>query len=57
MKDNDKTSEIDMLTKQKELLQSKCREAGVYIAELRRDNQLLSQDNVALTDRLRKLGL
>ena len=53
----DLTFQIEMLTKQKQLLQFKCKQAGVSIAELKRDNQLLSYDVATLTDRLRAAGL
>jgi|TARA_B110000285_G_scaffold49384_1_gene56088 peptidoglycan hydrolase CwlO-like protein len=60
----DLQQEIDMLTKQKELLQFKCREAGAtilkleqLIKELKRDNTLLSMDVATITDRLREAGL
>ena len=53
----DLTLQIEMLTKQKQLLQFKCKQAGVSIAELKRDNQLLSYDVATLTDRLRAAGL
>ena len=60
----DLQQEIDMLTKQKELLQFKCREAGAtilkleqLIKELKRDNTLLSIDVATITDRLREAGL
>ena len=53
-----------MLTKQKKLLQFKCREAGAtilkleqLIKELKRDNTLLSMDVATITDRLREAGL
>jgi len=61
---NDLTLQIEMLTKQKELLQFKCREAGAkilkleqLIKELKRDNTLLSMDVATITDRLREAGL
>ena len=70
MKDEDKTYEneikhsIGMLTKQNELLQCKCREAGATILglehqvnELKRDNSLLAMDVATLTNRLRDAGL
>jgi len=53
----DLTVQIEMLTKQKQLLQFKCKQAGVTIAELKRDNQLLSYDVATITDRLRAAGL
>tara|TARA_R110000850_G_scaffold344_1_gene2090 strand:- start:551 stop:796 length:246 start_codon:yes stop_codon:yes gene_type:complete len=60
----DLQQEIDMLTKQKEFLQFKCREAGAkilelekLIKELKRDNTLLSIDVATITDRLREAGL
>jgi hypothetical protein len=61
---NDLTLQIEMLTKQKKLLQFKCREAGAtilkleqLIKELKRDNTLLSMDVATITDRLREAGL
>jgi hypothetical protein len=61
---NDLTLQIEMLTKQKNLLQFKCREAGAkilkleqLIKELKRDNTLLSMDVATITDRLREAGL
>ena len=61
---NDLTLQIEMLTKQKEFLQFKCREAGAtilkleqLIKELKRDNTLLSMDVATITDRLREAGL
>jgi hypothetical protein len=61
---NDLTLQIEMLTKQKEFLQFKCREAGAkilkleqLIKELKRDNTLLSIDVATITDRLREAGL
>jgi peptidoglycan hydrolase CwlO-like protein len=60
----DLQQEIEMLTKQKKLLQFKCREAGAkilkleqLIKELKRDNTLLSMDVATITDRLREAGL
>ena len=55
--------QINMLTKQKELLQKKCREAGATVLnlkgqvnELKRDNSLLAMDVATLTNRLRDAG-
>ena len=60
---NDLTIQIDMLTKQKQYMQSKCREAGAAILdlenqvnELKRDNSLLAMDVATLTNRLRDAG-
>jgi len=60
---NDLTVKIDMLTKQKQYMQSKCREAGAAILdlenqvnELKRDNSLLAMDVATLTNRLRDAG-
>ena len=61
---NDLTLQVDMLTKQKEYMQKKCREAGAAILdlehqinELKRDNSLLAMDVATLTNRLRDEGL
>ena len=61
---NDLEEQIDMLTKQKEYMQKKCREAGAAILdlesqvnELKRDNSLLAMDVATLTNRLRDAGL
>jgi len=61
---NDLEEQIDMLTKQKEYMQKKCREAGAAILdlehqvnELKRDNSLLSMDVATLNNRLRDAGL
>ena len=61
---NDLEEQIDMLTKQKEYMQKKCREAGAAILdlesqvnELKRDNSLLAMDVATLTNRLREAGL
>ena len=61
---NDLTLQVDMLTKQKEYMQKKCREAGAAILdlehqinELKRDNSLLAMDVATLTNRLRDAGL
>ena len=61
---NDLTLQVDMLTKQKEYMQNKCREAGAAILdlehqinELKRDNSLLAMDVATLTNRLRDAGL
>jgi len=59
MKDNkgklDLTRQIEDLTKQKEFLQDKCRQAGAEINELKRDNTLLSYDVATLTNRIQGL--
>ena len=61
---NDLEEQIDMLTKQKEYMQKKCREAGAAILdlehqvnELKRDNSLLAMDVATITNRLRDAGL
>ena len=61
---NDLTLQVDMLTKQKEYMQKKCREAGAAILdlehqinELKRDNSLLAMDVATLTNRLMDAGL
>ena len=51
----DLTRQIDMLKKQKEFLQDKCRQAGREITELKRDNTLLSYDVATLTNRIKDL--
>ena len=51
----DLTRQIDMLKKQKEFLQEKCRQAGQEIRELKRDNTLLSYDVATLTDRIKEM--
>ena len=51
----DLTRQIDMLKKQKEFLQEKCRQAGKDIRELKRDNTLLSYDVATLTDRIKEM--
>ena len=51
----DLTKQIDMLKKQKEFLQEKCRQAGREIRELKRDNTLLSYDVATLTDRIKEM--
>ena len=60
---NDLEEQIAMLTKQKEYMQKKCREAGAAILdlesqvnELKRDNSLLAMDVATLTNRLRDAG-
>ena len=52
---HDLTEQIDMLKKQKEFLQEKCRQAGREILELKRDNTLLSYDVATLTDRIKEM--
>ena len=52
---HDLTKQIDMLKKQKEFLQEKCRQAGKEIRELKRDNTLLSYDVATLTDRIKEM--
>ena len=52
---HDLTKQIDMLKKQKEFLQDKCRQAGQEIRELKRDNTLLSYDVATLTDRIKEM--
>ena len=47
--------QIEDLTKQKKFLQDKCRQAGVEINELKRDNTLLSYDVATLTNRIQGL--
>ena len=51
----DLTRQIKDLTKQKEFLQDKCRQAGAEINELKRDNTLLSYDVATLTNRIQEL--
>ena len=51
----DLTRHIEDLTKQKEFLQSKCRQAGAEINDLKRDNTLLSYDVATLTNRIQGL--
>ena len=46
---------IEDLTKQKQFLQDKCRQAGQDIKELKRDNTLLSYDVATLTNRIKEL--
>ena len=53
----DLTKQIEDLTKQKQCLQDKCRQAGADINELKRDNSLLAMDVATLTNRLRDAGL
>ena len=47
--------QIEDLTKQKQFLQDKCRQAGRDINELKRDNTLLSYDVATLTDRIKEM--
>ena len=47
--------QIEDLTKQKQFLQDKCRQAGQNIKELKRDNTLLSYDVATLTNRIQEL--
>ena len=47
--------QIEDLTKQKEFLQEKCRQAGRDISDLKRDNTLLSYDVATLTDRIKEM--
>ena len=47
--------QIEDLTKQKQFLQDKCRQAGQEINELKRDNTLLSYDVATLTDRIKEM--
>jgi FtsZ-binding cell division protein ZapB len=47
--------QIEDLTKQKQFLQDKCRQAGRDINELKRDNTLLSYDVATLTNRIKEL--
>ena len=47
--------QIEDLTKQKQFLQDKCRQAGRDINELKRDNTLLSHDVATLTDRIKEM--
>ena len=47
--------QIEVLTKQKQFLQDKCRQAGQDINELKRDNTLLSYDVATLTNRIKEL--
>ena len=51
----DLTRKIEDLTKQKEFLQDKCRQAGAEINDLKRDNTLLSYDVATLTNRIQEL--
>jgi peptidoglycan hydrolase CwlO-like protein len=51
----DLTRQIEDLTKQKQFLQEKCRQAGAEINELKRDNTLLSYDVATLTNRIQGL--
>ena len=51
----DLIKQIEDLTKQKQFLQDKCRQAGKEINELKRDNTLLSYDVATLTDRIKEM--
>ena len=51
----DLTRQIEDLTKQKEFLQAKCRQAGQEIRDLKRDKTLLSYDGATLTDRIKEM--
>ena len=51
----DLTRQIEDLTKQKEFLQSKCRQAGAEINDLNRDNIILSDDVATFTNRIQEL--
>ena len=52
---SDLIKQIEDLTKQKQFLQDKCRQAGRDIKELKRDNTLLSYDVATLTNRIKEL--
>ena len=52
---SDLIKQIEDLTKQKQFLQDKCRQAGQNIKELKRDNTLLSYDVATLTNRIQEL--
>ena len=52
---SDLIKQIEDLTKQKQFLQDKCRQAGQDIKELKRDNTLLSYDVATLTNRIKEL--
>ena len=52
---SDLIKQIEDLTKQKQFLQDKCRQAGQEINELKRDNTLLSYDVATLTNRIKEL--
>ena len=51
----DLIKQIEDLTKQKQFLQEKCRQAGAQINELKRDNVILSDDVATLTNRIQEL--
>ena len=51
----DLTRQIEDLTKQKEFLQDKWRQAGAEINDLKRDNVILSDDVATLTNRIQEL--
>ena len=48
----DLTKQIEDLTKQKQFLQEKCRQAGAEINELKRDNKQLAQEVGDYIDRM-----
>ena len=52
---SDLIKQIKDLTKQKQFLQDKCRQAGQNIKELKRDNTLLSYDVATLTNRIQEI--
>ena len=56
MKDDSQNSDlirqIEDLTKQKQFLQDKCRQAGAEINELKRDNKKLAQEVGDYIDRM-----
>lgn len=59
MKDDSQNSDLirqnEDLTKQKQFLQEKCRQAGAEIKDLKRDNVILSDDVATLTNRIQEL--
>ena len=50
----DLIKQIEDLTKQKQFLQDKCRQAGAEINELKRDNKKLAQEVSDYIERLTK---